>query len=252
MLWLFALACPDGKVPYAEFTIETLRYSAATVTQGGGIGAQSDGCRLPVTPTGQTFSIWSFIYSHQNALLFPRELTEEEMFHVAQVYDITRTWLDSFVERDGDNAVAASAIHNMTCHVSKARQSACEADPRKFACCSFSQYETWLRVAGVLSDLILQKYGSRCGTPLLDDATINQQFADLAGKQLSLLPSGDGVARRSALATAAWALRGVCDARNGDCPAVSKDYDSQTVSDVELLADQTLAALGTSLACALY
>lgn len=247
-----ATTCPDGTLDYTSFGLRTLRYVADTATFGGGIAMQSEGCELPVTPTARTFQIWNYIYNAQAALLLPNALTDEERFHVGETYDATSEWLRAFTTDDeGDNQDALDAIERMDCHVSKARDIACETSPRAFACCAFSQYATWLKVASLLSRLILLKYGARCGTPLVDDATVLQAYGEQAGALLRGLPDAGvgGEARRAALATVAWALKGVADARNGDLPPLNATGALETHTQLDALRRQSDLTFLTALAC---
>ena len=244
--------CPDGTLDYATFGLRTLRYVADTATFGSGIATQSEGCTLPVTPTARTFQIWGYIYNAQAALLLPNSLTDAERYHVSETYDATSDWLRAFTTDDGgDNADALAAIERMDCHISKARDIACETSPRAFACCAFSQYATWLKVASLLSRLILLKYGAHCGTPVLDDAAVLEAYADQAGALLRGLPDAGvgGEARRAALTTVAWALKGVANARNGDLPPLNATGVLETHVQLEALRHQSDVTFLTALAC---
>ena len=63
--------CADGETSYGEFVASLGGYFADSALLGGFVGARSDGCSLPVTPTDATFQIWGYIYAHEAALSLP-------------------------------------------------------------------------------------------------------------------------------------------------------------------------------------
>lgn len=246
--------CQDGEVGYTSLLASTARYAFDTFRYGFTIGAQSDGCLLPVSPSPSTFQIWSYIYSHQARLLVPFSMSPEEMYHVREANVATSTWLKSFTGNDdGGNGEALAAIETMQCHIEKAMHVACEGDPSPFKCCSFSQYNTWLRIAKLLSKMIVEQYGDgRCGSKLVPDADIVARFGNEAQSLIATLPA-DGVkgdARRAALATAGWALKGVCEARNNECESLVNTSTIETeYAQVHAISGQYEATFATSLSC---
>ena len=57
---------------------------------------------------------------------------------------------------------ALTAIDTMECHMTRAARHAQQVEPRAFACCAHTQHATWLRVARLLSQLIVDAYGETC------------------------------------------------------------------------------------------
>lgn len=242
--------CPDGTMELPEYATRLTTYFGESALYGGFVGGQSEGCDLPVTPRALTFSIWSYIYGHQTSMLLPGSLKPEEMYHLAQSYEASGEWFRSFVGgEDGGNRVAVDALARTECHLAKAAHHACEVEPRAYACCAHTQYHTWVRVAHLLSDLILQAYGERCGSRRVDDATLEATFADRFGALVEALPDAgvDGVARRVARNVFAWGFKGVCENRNGLCPAVTAT--PERLASLHALAEQTDLAWATALAC---
>lgn len=251
-----ASTCPDGEASYLDLLGSTARYAWDTARLGGSIGTQSGVCTLPHTPTEGTFSIWGYIYAHQFGMLVTNALTATERYHVSEANARSVEWLRAFAEEGGssNNTEALLAIEEMRCHVTKARTSACETEAAPFRCCAFTQYETWLRVATILSRLIVFKYGDACGTPREADAAVTARYeAEMRAllAALAALPGGaEGRARLSAVTTAAWALRGVCDARNDDCAlAVPDPAANATYQQLVTQSLQSDLAFGVALLC---
>ena len=248
--------CPNGKASYASLLGSTARYAWDTARLGGSIGTQSGVCTLPHTPTEGTFSIWGYIYAHQFGLLLTNSMSAEERFHVSEANARSVEWLRAFAEEGkANNTKALEAIEEMRCHVTKARSSACDEEAAPFRCCAFAQYETWLRVATILSRLIVYKYGDACGTPLRNDTSVTAEYeSEMRALLASLaeMPGGaEGRARLSSVTTAAWALRGVCDARNDDCaldvasdPAINAVYQQLVTQSL-----QSDLSFGVALLC---
>ena len=252
-----ASTCPSGESGYATLVGSTVRYAFDTARYGFLIGSQSDSCSLPISPSPQTFQIWNYIYSHQSIMLFPFYMTGEEMYHVSEANKATSTWLASFTGDDKDedgNAKSLSAIETMECHIGKAMHIACESTPRPFACCSFSQYNTWLRIAKLLSKMIVKQYGNgRCGSKLVSDAEVKAEFANEAQALIASLPNDgiNGEARRIAIATVGWALKGICESRNDDCASlVNTTSIQEEYAKVHAISDQYEITFATSLSCA--
>jgi hypothetical protein len=248
-----ASACDDGTASYPTLATAATAYFAQVSTGGGGIAAQSEGCSLPVTPRALTFSIWSYIYSHAAALLAPGALPPEEMHHLARTFDASREWLQSFAGGWGaerTNAAALASIDAMECHMARAARHACEVEPRAFACCAHTQHATWLRVARLLSALIVDAYGDACGTPRLADAEVEARFAQGFAALVDDAPGAgvNGEAARAWRATLAWAWRGVCEARAGGCPAVPA-ADAAALAAIAGVRDQSDVAFVGALAC---
>jgi hypothetical protein len=255
-----AAACDDGTATYAAFASAAATYFAATAANGAAIGARSEGCALPVTPRALTFSIWGYVYSHAGALLAPGALPPEEMHHLAATFDESRAWLDAFAggglaALGGDapersNGAALAAIEAMECHVARAARHACEVEPRAFACCAHTQHATWLRVARLLSALIVDAYGDACGTPRLADAEVEARFAAGFAALVDDAPAAgvDGAALRAWRTTLAWAWRGVCEARAGGCPAVPA-ADAAALAAIAGLRDQGDVGFAGALVC---
>ena len=242
------LACSDGTAAPWAYGAALAQYQAESALFGWSIGGQNEGCTLPITPSARTFSIWNYIGAHQAALL-ATAMPEEESYHLAQALEASTEWFRGFVGEDRSNADALDAIRDMECHAGKAARVACETDPRTFACCANTQYHTWLRAATLLSELILEAYGERCGTPLLDDHEIERRFEQRFGDILRTLPEDGvrGVARRTARNTLAWAWKGVCDERGGVCPPVN--VSAVDAAAVDALRVQSDLAWSTTLAC---
>lgn len=257
--------CDEGGTKtYTSFLGDTVLYAADTTRYGSNIGAQSDKCSLTVTPTDNTFSIWSYIYTQQAALLFPGALEEEEMYELSKVYKETGEWLRSFTQ-DQSNAVSVDTLDHMLCHLRRAVISSCETKPRVFACCAFAQYHTWLSIATALSKTIHYVYGDTCGTPHHTDAEAQTYFEVLVGGIVDHAPrvgegpdaavaraafgeGPDGAAARAVSSVLAWAYRGVCDARNGDC--IQPHASNTLLASLKTLSQQTDLTLLTSLTCA--
>lgn len=251
--WTIALlasttTCPDGTADQLAYTTALSTYNFESALYGGSIGTQSEGCTLPITPTARTFSIWGYIGAHQTALIGTR-LPREESYHLIKALDASSSWYRGFVGDGASNADALGAIRTMECHAGKAAHYACEVEPRTFACCANTQYHTWLRVAMLLSELILETYGERCGTAHLDDAQIEQRFAQRFGAILKTLPDAGvrGVARRTARNVLAWAWKGVCDERGDVCPHVN--VTAEDAAAVDALRVQNDLAWATALVC---
>ena len=201
-------------------------------------------------PRALTFSIWSYIYSHQTALLVPGSLEPTEMYHLAKSYDASSEWFRSFVaSEDGGNRGAVDALVETECHLRKAAHHACEVQPRPFACCSHTQYHTWVRVAHLLSDLIYRAYGETCGSKRMTDAALEHVFAQRFGALVDGLPDEgvQGVARRTARSVLAWGYKGVCEERGGACPTV--DANATTLAALHALQGQSDLAWVAALAC---
>lgn len=252
-----AATCEDGTATYPAFATAAAAYFAQTAVNGASIGVQSEGCALPVTPRATTFSIWGYVYSHVSALLTPGALPAEEMHHLAATFDESRAWLASFAggfaaigteTTDRSNRAALAAIEAMQCHMDKAARHACETSPREFACCAHTQHATWLRVAGLLSTLIVDAYGDTCGTPRLADAEVEARFAAGFAALVDAPPEAGvgGAALRAWRTTLAWAWRGVCEA--GACPDVPA-ADAATLAALAGLRDQGDAGFAGALVC---
>ena len=112
---------------------------------------------------------------------------------------------------------------------------ACEDDPRVFACCAHTQHYTWLRVARLLSELIVDAYGDQCGSRLATDAALESTFRERFGALVRAVqeePEGvEGTRRSTAWATLAWAYRGVCEERGHRCPDVNASLGLRTTLD---------------------
>ena len=240
----------DDAVGYGTFVGDTLGYAADTTRYGALIGPQAGSCELSVSPTPETFQIWNYIYAQQAALLAPGALEEEERYRLSRVYDETGKWLRSFTEQTS-NADAVAALAAMECHLRAAAESACTTRPREFVCCAMTTYTTWVRVATALSRVIEHVYGDTCGTPKRP-AHAQAMFERLAGEIVDTAPGvGDGpngAAGRAATAVLAWALKGVCDARNGDCPHLNVS-SGLALAPIRSLSEQTTFAFATDLAC---
>ena len=203
-----ASSCTDGTASYPSFLASSARNAIDSVVLGAFVGGRSDGCDLEVTPESETFSIWSFIYSHQALLALPGALSDAARHHVLEINDASSTWYRAFVGGGDDspsNRRALSAIRTMRCHARKAREEACGGG-EEFACCSFMQYESWLRVAELLSELIVERYGDTCGDGISDgEAATLRSFSDGFGAIVSDPPSSSSpVALNAWLSTLAW------------------------------------------------
>ena len=243
--------CTNGTASYGDYALSLAGYWGDTLARGGQIGYRSAGCSLPVTPTEFTFNVWGYIYSHLTLLSVPGQLESEEMFHLKETFDETRTWLGSFLT-DVDNGKAVAALRDIECHARMAAHHACETSPRSnFACCSLAQAATWYRVAVALSDAIYVAYGKTCGSRLLDDETIELHFAEMVRAIVrDVSPSGvNGVARSAALSVVAWALRGICgDGKRDECtPAMYLNASERAT--LFALRDQTDVAWSAALVC---
>ena len=243
----FVAACSDGTQSYTEFLGATLKYGVDTAQFGGGIGPRAATCETAIDPTEETFQIWGTIYTQQAALLFPEALEPSERYHLSKVYEETGDWLRSFTDEQS-NTRSVAALENMECHLKAAAASSCESTPRAFACCALTEYYTWLRVATSLSQIITSVYGETCGTAVNASAAL-PLFAQKFGRIVSDLPSAgpDDAATRAARAVLAWAWKGVCDARNGDCPLV--DAPALAVAPIQAMSEQTPLALTAALSC---
>lgn len=260
LYWAFLLlplassssSCPDGTESYGNFALLSVSAATDAFQFSSFVGTRSDTCSLPVTPSAGTFGIWGYIYSQEAILSLPGQLEPEELFHLSKTNEASREWYQSFAgARQRSNQAAVEAIERMECHMAKAAHLACETAPRPFACCTFTQHHTWLRVARVLSDLILTAYGDQCGTRLVADALLERAFAHRVGEIVRTLPVDgvDGRARRAALATVAWALRGACgDGRRDACRPLDNVTAVQR-AELDALRDQGDAAWLTALAC---
>ncbi len=250
-LLLVLISCTDGNQSYINFALTTLSYYTQSLISGGNIATQSDNCLLPITPSDDTFNIWGYIYSQQFALF--NDLDSTERYHVSQINDLSSKWLQSFTSAsDASNEKAYESISDMLCHATRARISACDARPRRYACCSFAQYETWLRCAEILSRLIVEKYGDKCGTAMTTDAQIMSSFQQYLHETINHLPPDgvDGIGRQTAMITLAWALKGICDARNNDC-AFLHDHSNHTYAQLEVLRHQNDLTFAVSRLCEL-
>lgn len=131
-------------------------------------------------------------------------------------------------------------------------RSSCEVTPRAFACCAFTQYHTWLRIATALSKTILHVYGDTCGSAQRADEA-QAYFEDLAGEIVRTSPrvgfreGPDGSAARAASTVLGWAYRGICDARSGDC--IRPDATDVLLAPIQALAYQTDRVFRAGLAC---
>lgn len=250
VLWALA-ACEDGTASPLAYTTALTTYNAESALYGWNIAAQSEGCTLPVTPSSNTFSIWGYIGTAQAALAVIPGLPEEEAYHLARALQASSRWYRSFsgnLERS--NVEALSAIAEMECHAGKAAYHACEVEPRTFACAANTQYHTWLRVAQLLSELIVETYGDRCGTPMLSDAEVEALFSERFGAILASLPPAGvrDVAERTARTVVAWAWKGVCDERGGVCPVeVKGGATPEQLSAVDALRKQSELAWAAAL-----
>ena len=255
--------CVDGETSYASFVASSARTALDSLVLGAFVGARSDDCSLEITPSSETFSIWSFIYTQQAALLLPNALSDAARHHVLQLNDASAEWYRAFVgggDGSPNNSDALAAIGTMRCHARKARDEACGGDS-EFACCAFSQYEAWLRVAELLSELIVDRYGDSCGDGRADgEARTLARFATGFGAVVADPPApasdgAHGAARRAWFSTLAWAWRGVCDARDGGaCPPVNVSaYGPDVAADLaaaDAMSKQSRLALRASLVCA--
>lgn len=247
LLWS-VLGCSEGTAGQLAYATALSTYNIESSLFGWNIGAQSEGCTLPITPKARTFSIWGYIGTHQTALL-GTVIPEEEAYHLVKALEASGNWYRGFVGDERSNADALEAIREMECHARKAAHYACEVEPRTFACCTHTQYATWLRVAQLLSELILETYGETCGTAHLDDDEIERRFAHRFGEILRSLPDEGvrGVAKRTARNVLAWAWKGVCDERGGVCPEVN--VTAVDAAAVDALRVQNDLAWSTALVC---
>lgn len=256
--------CTDGSASYASFLASSARNALDSVVLGAFVGGRSDGCDLEVTPESDTFSIWSFIYSQQALLALPGGLSDSTRHHILEINDASSTWYRAFVGGGDDtpsNRNALAAIRTMLCHARKAREEACTSGgdgEQEFACCVFMQYESWLRVAELLSELIVERYGDTCGDGISDgEAVTLRSFADGFGAIVSDPPplssseGGGSTATRAWQSTLAWAWRGVCDARPSGCPGVnvSSSSASHALASADAFSRQSKLALRASLLC---
>lgn len=240
--------CPDDTASWTGYALGLGTYATESALFGAGIGAQSEGCSLPVTPQASTFSVWGNVYTHLGVLV---DVTPEERHHLLETFDASSRWFRSFAGDDPDNVDAVAAIGEMRCHMRRATEIACEEQPRTMACCAHTQHYTWLRVAYTLSDLILGAYGSKCGSRLQTDAQVEARFATLFGALLRDVQAEgegvEGVRARTAMATLAWAYRGACEEAGGTCPAVNAT--AAELAPLEALSKQGGLVSSATLVC---
>ena len=179
----------------------------------------------------------------------------EELYHVNEVHRATQRWYTSFTgpASDESNADAADAIQTMECHMQQAAYYACETTGRAFACCAFTQYHTWLRVAALLTNTIIAAFGNgACGTRHLGIDELEQRFAQGFAEIVYTPPAPGvrGVAQSTSRAVLGWAARGVCpDGAKDTCAALSHVHGTELVS-LRTLLDQTDVAWYAQLMCA--
>lgn len=225
--------CGRGTASYAELVGSLIPYAAETVGRGWLIGPGSGDCSTTVTPTGDTFSIWSFIYSQTASFYLPSALSEEAAWHVGEANSKTTDWIRTFTAgEERNNSEALRLLEETRCHLDAVQEDVCGRGGG-FLCCSASQYATWVRIATLLSEGIVEKYGSKCGSSSVNsdervEALFAQRFGflvkDAASGILGSSFGGEGesrfldASRTASLSTLAWAYRGICDARNRACP----------------------------------
>ena len=130
--------CPDtGSGSALEFSFAYATYALESAAFGAWVGAESDGCILPVTPKARTFSIWGYINAHQ-AVLAPT-LSSNEAYHLTQALQASSRWYRSFAGSERDNLSAQASVREMECHARKAATHACEVEPNAVACCAHTQ-----------------------------------------------------------------------------------------------------------------
>jgi hypothetical protein len=247
-----ACAPPTEHLGVFGFVWGLARYAVDTAWYGGGIGTQARTCETAADPTENTFSIWGTIYAQQTAMLLLTSdgLNGHERRALDEAYAAERDWLRGFeAAATTRNADSVRAIAEAECHLRHASESAC-ASSRVFTCCALTQHRTWLQVALLLSRVIERVYGpGACAAPRAPDAAL-PLFEDGVRALLDEALPDDGpenAALRARLAVLAWAYKGVCDARNGACPALG---NATLAPAVIALGRQTELAFATDLACA--
>ena len=126
-----------------------------------GISKQSSQCTLSVTPTSQTFRIWGSIYTQTAPLYLPFVLNGTERFHLDEVNIQGGAWYKAFVA-DKDNTRSVHSLERMSYHLQMLRTSLCSRTIKSASCCAVVQYQSWVRIATLLSIGILTTYGNDC------------------------------------------------------------------------------------------